>query len=84
LTNETFISKQHFFTRFGTATFKKDDTVPVTNVDKDYESVKNPDGEQPNMEEFSEIKSNKEKVYVAKTNTRKILKKQEEIKRASK
>jgi hypothetical protein len=64
-----------------TTTFKKDDTVPVTNVDKDYESVKNPDGEQPNMEEFSEIKSNKEKVYVAKTNTRKILKKQEEIKR---
>ena len=33
-----------------TTTFKKDDTVPVTNVDKDYESVKNPDGEQPNME----------------------------------
>ena len=78
-----------------TTTFKKDDTIPVTNVDKDYESVKNPDGEQPNMEgggrsfislspeEFSEIKSNKEKVlkHEAKTNTRKILKKQEEIKR---
>lgn len=77
-----------------TTTFKKDDTMPVTNTDKDDESVKNPDGEQPNMEggdrsyislsseEFSEIKSIKEKVlkHEAKTNTRKILKKQEEIK----
>jgi hypothetical protein len=78
-----------------TTTFKKDDVIYATNSDKDDESVKNPDGEQPNMEgggrsfislspeEFSEIKSNKEKVlkHEAKTNTRKILKKQEEIKR---
>ena len=33
-----------------TTTFKKDDTIPVTNIDKDDESAKNPDGEQPNME----------------------------------
>jgi hypothetical protein len=78
-----------------TTTFKKDDTIPVTNTDKGDEYVKNPDGEQSNMEgggrsyislspeEFSEHKSNKEKVlkHETKTNTRKMLKKQEEIKR---
>ena len=70
-----------------TTTFKKDDTMPVTNTDKDDESVKNPDGEQPNMEgagrsyislspeEFSDHKSNKENVlkHETKTNTRQML-----------
>ena len=58
-----------------TAPFKKDDVIYITNSDKDDESVKHPDGEQPNVEgggrsyislspgEFSEIKSNKEKVF---------------------
>jgi hypothetical protein len=69
-----------------TTTFKKDDTIPVTNIEKDDESVKNPDGEQPNMEgggrsyislspeEFSELKSNNGKVlkHETKTNTRKM------------
>jgi hypothetical protein len=72
-----------------TTTFKKDDIIPVTNTDKDDESVKNPDGEQPNMEgagrsyiplspeECSHHKSNKENLlkHETKTNTRKMLEK---------